>query len=258
MLQLIFSRRYSNLMPHQPNVKLRLRWHVFAFASVLLTAPAAAGPHLASQLPANAPDFSAAVPKNIRHADILALVSASPVSDIAPDDSPAPVLTRVSDETHLEDATVFASMSGSCSTLKIAGRDFECRAVAFFQSEEGRANFVIALEDPDDDSHTITFSGDNGRRTQDNLYELPIDRMLLKSSKQPRADGLPVPLIEVSAGACVLIGSFATAQVASVSCSATDKNGQRYELRYESDGLPVVVKHIKRTRAGPPAMSPFD
>jgi len=128
MLQLIFSRRYSNLMPHQPNVKLRLRWHVFAFASVLLAAPAAAGPHLASQLPANAPDFSAAVPKNIRHADILALVSASPVSDIAPDDSPAPVLTRVSDETHLEDATVFASMSGSCSTLKIAGRDFECRA----------------------------------------------------------------------------------------------------------------------------------
>ena len=60
--------------------------------------------------------------------------------------------------------------------LKIAGRNFECRAVAFLQTEQGRANFTIALDDPADDRHVVTFSGDHGVRTQDNLYELPIDR----------------------------------------------------------------------------------
>ena len=61
------------------------------------------------------------------------------------------------------DTIIFAMMSGKCRTLKVAGQDFPCRAVAFFQTEEGRANFTVALDDPDDDSHIITFSGDNGR-----------------------------------------------------------------------------------------------
>src|ERR1700692_3395353 len=79
-------------------------------------------------------------------------------------------LMLVSDEPKAEAETiVFALMSGKCPTLKVAGRDFACRAVAFFQTEEGRANFAIALDDPDDDSHIITFSGDRGMRTQDNL-----------------------------------------------------------------------------------------
>src|SRR5829696_4213501 len=86
---------------------------------------------------------------------------------------------RASDELRQEpDTVIFAMMSGRCSTLRIAGRDFACRAVAFFQTEEGRANFTVALDDPDDGSHIITFSGDNGRRPNANLYELPIDRML--------------------------------------------------------------------------------
>jgi hypothetical protein len=88
---------------------------------------------------------------------------------------------RASDELQRQepDTVIFAMMSGKCSTLKVAGRDFACRAVAFFQTEEGRANFTVALDDPDDGSHIITFSGDNGRWPEAILYELPIDRMLL-------------------------------------------------------------------------------
>ena len=49
---------------------------------------------------------------------------------------------------------------------------FTCRAVAFFQTEEGRANFTVALDDPNDDSHIITFSGDNGRRPEANRVRI--------------------------------------------------------------------------------------
>jgi hypothetical protein len=156
------------------------------------------------------------------------------------------------------DTIVFAMMSGKCSTLKVAGRDFTCRAVAFFQTEEGRTNFTVALDDPNDDSHIITFSGDNGRRPEANLYELPIDRMLLKSKDRPKADGLPVPSIESTAGMCTQVGNFVTLEVSSVSCTATDKNGKKYELRYQSDGTPMAVRRIKRMRVGSPAVSPFD
>ena len=156
------------------------------------------------------------------------------------------------------DTIIFASMSGKCSTLKVAGRDFACRAVAFFQTEEGRANFTVALDDPDDGSHIITFSGDNGRRPEANLYELPIDRMLLKSKDRPKADGLPVPSIESTAGLCKQVGNFVTMQVSSISCTATDKSGKKYELQYVSDGEPMAVRRIKRLRVGSPAVSPFD
>jgi hypothetical protein len=169
-------------------------------------------------------------------------------------------LTLVSDEPKAEAETiVFALMSGKCPTLKVAGRDFACRAVAFFQTEEGRANFAIALDDPADDSHIITFSGDRGVRTQDNLYELPIDEIQLKSKDRPKVDGLPVPLIEVSTGTCRLVGSLASQQVSNISCSATEKSGKKFELRFDSDGSPMTLRRIRRTRiGGPPVMSPFD
>ena len=156
------------------------------------------------------------------------------------------------------DTIIFAMMPGKCSTLNVAGHAFACRAVAFFQTEEGRANFTVALDDPDDDSHIITFSGDNGRRPEANLYELPVDRMLLKSKDRPKADGLPVPFIEASAGMCKQVGNFVTMEVSSVSCTATDKNGKKYELKYESDGEPMSVRRIKRVRTGSTAVSPFD
>src|ERR1700737_3279985 len=142
------------------------------------------------------------------------------------------------------DADTFALMSGKCSTLKIAGRDFACRAVAFFHSGQGRTNFTIALDDPADDSHVISFSGENGRREQDNLYELPIDRMLLNSKDRPKVDGLPVPFAELSAGICRQLGIFATGQVSSISCTAIDKNGKKYELQFEPDGSPITVRRL--------------
>jgi hypothetical protein len=156
------------------------------------------------------------------------------------------------------DTVIFAMMSGKCSTLKVAGRDFACRAVAFFQTEEGRANFTVALDDPDDGSHIITFSGDNGRRPDANLYELPIDRMLLKSKDRPKADGLPVPSVESTAGLCKQVGNFVTLELSSITCSAVDKNGKKYELQYQSDGAPMAVRRIKRLRVGSPSVTPFD
>jgi hypothetical protein len=191
---------------------------------------------------------------SIAHAEGRAAASPRPVID------PGQNLIRVAEEQkHEEPLTiVLAIMSGKCTRLKIAGRDFGCRAIAFFQTEEGRANFVIALDDPADNSHIITFSGDNGRRPQDNLYELPIDRMLLKSKDRPKEDGLPVPQVELSAGMCKQVGVFASRQVSSVSCSAVDKKGRKYDLQYESDGSPIDVRRVRQTPVGTPAISPFD
>jgi hypothetical protein len=144
------------------------------------------------------------------------------------------------------DIDMLALMSGKCSTLKIAGRDFACRSVVYFHSQQGRANFSIALDDPNDDSHVISFSGENGQRSQDNLYELPVDQVLLSSSDRPKVDGLPVPAVEPSAGFCRQLGNFATAQLSSISCTATDRNGKKYELQFESDGLPMTVRRVKQ------------
>jgi hypothetical protein len=145
------------------------------------------------------------------------------------------------------DTDILALPSGKCSTLKIAGRDFACRAVAFFQNEQGRANFVIALDDPADGSHIVTFSGNNGRRERDDLYELQIDRMLLNSKDRPKVDGLPVPVVELSTGTCKLLGNLKTTGISSIACTATDGNGKSYELQFESDGSPTTVRRIVRS-----------
>jgi hypothetical protein len=144
------------------------------------------------------------------------------------------------------DTDMFALMTGRCSTLKIAGRDFACKTIGFFHGEEGRTNFTIALDDPADDSHVISFSGENGRRNEDNLYDLPIDRMLLSSKERPKADGLPVPSAEAATGTCRQVGNFALLQVSSISCSATDRNGKKYELQFESDGTPMIMRRVRQ------------
>ena len=144
---------------------------------------------------------------------------------------------------------MFASMAGKCSTLKVAERDFACTTVAFSHSPGGRSGFTVPLNDPDDDTHIITFSGENGKRGQDNLYELSIDRMLLKSKDRPKADGLPIASVELSTGWCRQIGNFAMQQVSSVSCAATDEKGRKYELRFESDGSPIKVRMIRAADA---------
>ncbi len=161
----------------------------------------------------------------------------------------------VSNETKPQEADtdIFALMSGRCSTLNIAGRDFACKSVAYFHSAQGRTNFTIALDDLADASHIISFSGENGRRDQDNLYELPIDKILLNSKDRPKVDGLPVPLVELSAGACRQLGNLAAGQVSSISCIATDENGKKYELQFEPDGLPITLRKV---RLSPPTIRP--
>ena len=146
------------------------------------------------------------------------------------------------------DVDMFAVMSGKCSTLRIAGRDFRCTSIAFFHDQRGRARFTIALNDPGDTSHVVAFSGESAQREQENLYELRIDRMPLNSKDRPKVDGLPVPSAEASAGICRQFGNFATRQIASVSCSATDQKGRKYELQFESDGSPIRVQKIRQGR----------
>ena len=105
---------------------MRLCWPAFAVALVFLATPSDAEPSYGGRLLQHAPNSR-------------------------------PVIA-VSDETTPpeSDTDIFALMSGKCSTLKVAGRDFACRAVAFFQSEQGRANFAIALDDPTDATHIVT------------------------------------------------------------------------------------------------------
>ena len=152
----------------------------------------------------------------------------------------------VADETelHQPDVDMFAAMAGRCSTLKVAERDFVCTTIAFFHSPGGRSSFAVPLNDPDDDSHIITFSGEKSKRERDNLYELSIDQMLLKSKDRPKVDGLPVPSVVLSTGTCQQIGNFAAQQVSSITCDATDANGIKYVLRFESDGSPIRVHMI--------------
>jgi len=145
------------------------------------------------------------------------------------------------------DVDMYALMSGKCNTVRIAGRDFACKAVAYFHSQQGRADFTVVLDDPADTSHIVSFSGENARRDQDNMYELAVDRMLLKSKDRPRVDGLPVPSVELSSGTCRQLGSFATRQVSSISCTATDTNGKKYELKFESDGSPMTIRKLRQT-----------
>jgi len=145
------------------------------------------------------------------------------------------------------DIDIYALMTGRCPTLKIAGRDFACKVVGFFHGEHGRVNFTVVLDDPADANHIISFSGKNGQRSDDNVYQLAVDRMLLNSKDRPKADGMPVPRVELSSGTCKQVGSFATRLISSISCTAADKQGKRYELQFVSDGSPMTVTRIRQT-----------
>jgi hypothetical protein len=150
---------------------------------------------------------------------------------------------------------LLALMSGHCKTLKIAGRTYTCKTVAYAHGDKGRVNFAVAVDDPSDDSHVISFSGENGKRADDNSYELPIDRMLLNSKDRPKVDGLPVPAEQTSTGICRQTGNFAARKVNDVTCSATDGEGRKYELLFVSDGRPVSVRRIRQS--SPSIQDPF-
>jgi hypothetical protein len=145
------------------------------------------------------------------------------------------------------DVDLYALMSGTCRNVSVAGRSYTCKAVAYFHTLRGRSEFTVVLDDPADKSHIVSFSGESTERTQDNLFELAVDRMLLKSSDRPRVDGLPVPLVEMSTGSCRQVGSFITRQVSTITCAATDQNGKRYELSFESDGSPMTLRRLRQS-----------
>lgn len=199
-------------------------WSIFAAAMVLAVASCLAGPSDASPLVKH----EGRVGNNPARAP--AIYAEDAANELKPQEP---------------DTDLLALMSGTCSTLKVAGRDFACRAVAYAHGVHGRVYFTIALDDPSDQDHIISFSGENGRRTQDNLYELTVDRMLLNSKNRPKVDGLPVPFVELSAGKCTQLGNFAAGQVSSLACTATDKNGRKYELQFESDGSPITIRRVK-------------
>src|SRR3954452_24790842 len=92
-----------------------------------------------------------------------------------------PSLAAGATEREEPDIDMYAHISGRCTTLKIAGHDFVCKAVAYFHGQQGRAHFTIVLDDPRDASHIVSFSGENARREQENVYELQVCRMLLNS-----------------------------------------------------------------------------
>ena len=159
--------------------------------------------------------------------------------------TPSPAANAV--ERQEPDIDMYAHISGKCTRLRIAGSDFGCKAVAYFHGQQGRAHFTIVLDDPKDHSHIISFSGETGRREQDNVYELQVDRMLLNSKDRPKVDGLPVPLVESSSGTCRQLGIISTRQVSSISCAATARDGRKYELQFESDGDPVTLRRIRQS-----------
>ncbi|MEY9124307.1 hypothetical protein [Bradyrhizobium yuanmingense] len=150
---------------------------------------------------------------------------------------------------------LLALMSGHCKTFRVAGRTLPCKTVAYAHGDTGRVNFAVAVDDPSDDSHVVSFSGENGKRADDNSYELRIDRVLLNSKNRPKVDGLPVPAEQTSTGICRQTGNFAARKVNDVTCSATDSEGRKYELLFVSDGTPVSVRRIRQS--APSIQDPF-
>jgi hypothetical protein len=227
-------------MSHYPSMTMPLCRQVLAVAIIFLATPSIAEPSYGSRPSAPVRNFK---PATAKPGDGLS----DSMADVL-DTSARPVILVSNDAKPPEpDTDIFALMSGKCSTLKIAGRDFACKAVAYFHSQQGRANFTIALDDPADDSHVISFSGENARREeQENLYELQIDRMLLSSRDRPKVDGLPVPFVESSTGTCKQLGNLASMRISSISCTAMDNNGKKYELQFDSDGAPITLRKIKQ------------
>jgi hypothetical protein len=182
----------------------------------------------------------------VRHAHIVALVLmlGPQAAALAEETRSTADIASERSEPQKPDTDFLALMTGTCSTLKVAGREFGCRAVAYAHGAGGRVYFTIALDDVADKNHVISFSGEEGQRTVENIYDLRVDRMLLTSSDRPKVDGLPVAATVMSEGRCVQLGSFASGRITSVVCSATDNSGQEYRLRFESDGSPMTIRRV--------------
>src|SRR3974390_1100243 len=172
---------------------MRNHWQIFAAAALFFAAPtsvaepAGESRTLASEL--NSPQGNSRQ-DNSRQDNSLRDNSPQDNASSSQDDANGRVAEEVANEVRPELANelrpevanefkpqeantdLFALMPGRCSTLNVAGRSFACRTVAYAHSTRGRAYFTIALDHPADHNHIISFSGESGRRPDQNLYEL--------------------------------------------------------------------------------------
>ncbi|WJR75208.1 hypothetical protein [Bradyrhizobium sp. NP1] len=155
-----------------------------------------------------------------------------------------PIVLAGDDEENF-DIDLIVGLSGKCPILTIAGQPLGCRAVKYFHGQGGRAYFTIAIDDPTDGAHIVSFSGDKARRDGDR-YELSVDQMLLNSKDRPKVNGLRAPLVEPSNGTCKQVGDIERKQITSIACLATDQNGRKYELQFQADDGPVTVQRISQ------------
>ena len=161
---------------------------------------------------------------------------------------PGPAVRVAADDENF-DIDMIVTFSGKCATFRVAGQSLPCRAVKYFHGQGGRAYFTIAIDDPTDKGHILSFSGEKARREKNDLYELTIDQMLLNSKDRPRINALRVPLVKPAVGICRQSGDVEKKRITAVSCVATDRDGLKYELEFEADGQPALVQTIVREPA---------
>ncbi len=160
--------------------------------------------------------------------------------------APAAPIVRVAAEDENYDIDMIVTFSGKCATFRAAGQSLSCRAVKYFHGQSGRAYFTIAIDDPADKGHILSFSGEKARREKNDFYELTVDQMLLNSKDRPRINAVRVPLVKQASGICKQFGDVEKKRITAVSCVATDKDGLKYELEYQADGEPALVQTIVR------------
>jgi len=158
-------------------------------------------------------------------------------------------IVRVAADDENYDIDMIVTFSGRCVTFRAAGQSLPCRAVKYFHGQGGRAYFTIAIDDPTDKGHILSFSGDKARREKNDFYELTIDQMLLNSKDRPRVNAVRVPLVKQASGICRQFGDVEKKRITAVSCNATDKDGLKYELEYQADGEQALVQTIVRESA---------
>src|SRR5437762_12655602 len=137
---------------------------------------------------------------------------------------PGPAIRVAADDENF-DIDMIVTFSGKCATFRVAGQSLPCRAVKYFHGQGGRAYFTIAVDDPTDKGHILSFSGEKARREKNDLYELTIDQMLLNSKDRPRVNVLRVPLVKPASGICRESGDVEKKRITAVTFVASDWDG---------------------------------
>ena len=114
--------------------------------------------------------------------------------------------------------------------------------------------FAVAVDDPSDENHVVSFSGENGKRADDNSY----GRRSTACCSTPRIGRRSTAYRcrrSRPPSAAAATGNFAARKVNDVTCSATDNEGRTYQRPFVSDGKPVSVRRIRQS--SPSIQDPF-